>query len=315
MDLSPPDRDRGGPRPFTDAMVDFAAEVGESDRVAVVGGRTAWNVGGAVADDVRLVRAPAGIVDLDEAEMTVRVGAATTVADLAASLAAHDQEVALPRRPGGTVGGAVVVGHSDVRRRGRGPLRDALLEASVVTASGRLVRCGGPTVKNVSGYDLCRLLVGSLGTLALVGEVVLRTRPRPSAQRWFSGKLPSLARLAAGEPSAHLWDGTTSWLLFEGHPDDIDRTATSLAALGVEAIDEPPALPPHRWAIDPARLGDPSAMPNGAFVAEVGVGTVHADQAPPARQVPSGVRSLNQRMKQTFDPTGRLNPGRDVLLS
>ena len=73
-----------------------------------------------------------------------------------AALAEWGQLVALP--PGGTVGGALAVGRSDVTRLGRGPVRDALLQARVVSAEGHVVKAGGPTVKNVSGFDLCRLV-------------------------------------------------------------------------------------------------------------------------------------------------------------
>ena len=83
----------------------FAAEVGADDPVTVVGGRTQWDVGGAVAPSVRQVRAPAGIVEYEPAEMTVRCGAGTTVADVDAALAEHGQLVALPDWPGATVGG------------------------------------------------------------------------------------------------------------------------------------------------------------------------------------------------------------------
>ena len=92
--------------------------------------------------------------------------------------------MALP--PGGTVGGALAVGRCGIRRLGDGPVRDTLLQARYVSAAGEVVKAGGPTVKNVSGFDLCRLLVGSQGTLGFLGEVILRTRPRPAASQWFA---------------------------------------------------------------------------------------------------------------------------------
>src|SRR5207237_3236629 len=99
------------------------------------------------------------------------------------ALGEHGQCVALPPHEGATVGGVLAVGRSGLRRLRFGPVRDTLLEARYVSAEGRLVKAGGPTVKNVSGFDLCRLLVGSLGTLGLLGAVVLRCRPRPAASR------------------------------------------------------------------------------------------------------------------------------------
>ena len=155
------------------------------------------------------MRAPAGVVAFEPAEMTVRVRAGTTVADLDAALAEHGQTVALPAWPGATVGGVLAVGRSGVRRLGYGPVRDTVLEVRAVSASGAIVKAGGPTVKNVSGYDLARLVVGSLGTLAFIGEVVLRTRPIAATTRWLSASVDpfdALARLH--RPTALQWDGT-----------------------------------------------------------------------------------------------------------
>ena len=70
-----------------------------------------------------------------------------------------------------------------------------------VSAEGTVVKAGGPTVKNVSGFDLCRLLVGSLGTLGLIAEVVLRTRPLPAAERWLAGEADPFALLRAAAPA------------------------------------------------------------------------------------------------------------------
>jgi glycolate oxidase FAD binding subunit len=78
------------------------------------------------------------------------------------------------------------------------------------------------------------------------------------------------------------------------------------------AVDGLPALPPHRWSVDPAALVDVVAAMD-SFVAEVGVGVVHASTPQPARPVDPVVRRLNEQVKARFDPTGRLNPGRTVL--
>jgi FAD/FMN-containing dehydrogenase len=295
------------------ALEAFAAEVGPAEAGPVVaeGGRTQWSAGVVDAEALaaaRVVRAPAGVVAVEAADMTVRVRARTPVADVDAALAEVEQVVAVPDWPGATVGGVLAVGHSGLRRLGWGPVRDTVLEVRYVSAEGRLVAAGGPTVKNVSGFDLCRLLVGSLGTLGLVGEVVLRTRPRPATERWLAGEADPFALLRRlHRPASILWDGTTTWVLLDGHPADVGAQARLCE--GLAPVEGGPSLPPHRWSLRPSEL---RAL-EGEFVAEVGVGTVHRPDPQPARPVDPAVRSLHQRIKAQFDPTGRLAPGRDPL--
>lgn len=302
---------------MTDPVAAFAAEVGPpaAGPVVAVGGRTQWDAGGAIdpAAGAREVRAPAGIVAVHAADMTVRVRAGTTVADLDAALAEVGQCVALPAWPGATVGGILAVGHSGIRRLGWGPVRDTVLEVRYVSAEGAVVTAGGPTVKNVSGFDLCRLLVGSLGTLGLLAEVTLRTRPLPVTERWVTGEVdPFALAQTLARPASVLWDGTTTWVLLAGHPDDV---AADAADHGLVDASGPPPLPPHRWSLRPGDLrdlaaGDPAT---GGFVAQVGVGVVHAAVPPPRRSVDPAVAALHRRIKHLFDPTGRLSPGRDPL--
>ena len=240
----------------------FSAEVGDEGPVAVEGSRSRWSHGGDPAPGTRLVRAPEGIVDYQPEEMTVRVRVGTSVADLHAALAERGQRTALPDR-GGTVGGALAVGESDVRALGRGLIRTALLQIRYVSAEGRIVSGGGPTVKNVSGFDLPRLMVGSLGTLGLLAEAILRTNPLPSTSRWLAadGVDPLAVHERLIVPSAILWDGTTTWVELEGHEADVDAQQASLGDLGsfrtVDALEAdalPVPLPPHRWSLPPADL-------------------------------------------------------------
>jgi glycolate oxidase FAD binding subunit len=182
-------------------------------------------------------------------------------------------------------------------------VRDVLLEARYVSAEGRLVKAGGPTVKNVSGFDLCRLLVGSLGTIGLLGEVRLRVRPRPARSQWHAGEAdPFALRRALHRPTSILWDGTTTWVLLEGHPVDVDDQAR---LAGLAPVDGPPPVPTEgRRSL---RASELRAL-TGEFVAEVGVGIVHLPfpVVPPEPANPD----LHGRIKAAFDPTGRLNPGR-----
>ncbi len=308
-----------------EALTEFAAEVGAEGPVCVRGGGTRWHAGGTVAPGTREMRAPAGIVALEPAEMTVRVRAGTTVAELHEALADGGQRTALPERPGGTVGGALMVGESAITRLGLGPVRDALLQARYVCADGRVATGGAGTVKNVSGFDLPRLLVGSLGTIGLLGEALLRTLPIPESEGWH--------RLEAADPrevwrrcrtaTSILSGGAATWVLLSGYAADTTADRVILGELGeVTAAAGPPPLPPHRWSCTPAEAAafgsDNGAAPAGAagvgdFVAEIGVGVVHAEAPQPSRPTEPGVVALNRRIKERFDPTGRLNPGRDPL--
>lgn len=284
------------------SLDEFAAAVGVSGPVGIVGLGTR---GGAVPG-VRIVAAPSGIDWVQPDEMTVCCGAGTPVDELVEALRAHAQTVALPA--GGTVGGALAVGQSDHRRLGYGPVRDVLLQARYVSASGEVVKAGGPTVKNVSGFDLCRLLVGSRGALGFLGEVILRTRPLPECSQWFAAPCtdPAAAFPLLYRPVSVLWDGRRLWALLEGHPDDV---AAQAAGAGLAACDGPPPFPTGgRRSVPPSGL----ASLDGEFVAEVGVGVVHHASPWTTPASDPRVAALAGSLKAEFDPDGRLNPGVDV---
>ena len=284
---------------------EFADAVGDHDQVTI---RGSGSRGGPVAG-VPVVEAPSGIEWIQPDEMVVCCGAGTAVADLATAVGRHGQRVALP--DGGTVGGALAVGLSDVRRLGDGPARNTLLQARYVSSSGEIVKAGGPTVKNVSGFDVCRLLVGSYGTLGFLGEVILRTRPIPDASAWYSAPAaePFTIFAALHRPTSVLWDGSTVWALLEGHPLDL---AAQASGAGLVGCDGPPPIPTGRTSVAAAQI----AALSGSFVAEVGVGVVHGTDVvglPPRPTPEPAVAALTRRIKHEFDPAGRLNPGIDVL--
>ena len=281
----------------------FADEVGATGPVTITGLGTR---GGAVPG-LRTVRPPAGIEWIQADEMTMRCGAGTPVDDVDAALAEFGQCLAIP--PGGTIGGALSVGRSGIRRLGYGPVRDVLLQACYVSDGGQVVQAGGPTVKNVSGFDLCRLLVGARGTLGFLGDLIIRTRPRPQHSQWFTAEasdpFPTFAQLY--RPTSVLWNGSRLWALLEGHPDDVSAQA---AGCSLHACERPPELPSgSRRVVAPAAV----ASLTGTFVAEVGIGIVHhADPEPVGDRSESSVTKLARRIKNEFDPSGRLNPGVDL---
>ncbi len=292
-------------------LAEFATQVGDEGPVAVVGGRTRWELGEPLSPGARIIEAPRGIIAYQPAEMTVHVRAGTPVSDFHRELAEHRQHSALPER-GGTVGGALAVGENGINALGRGRIRDAALQIRYVSAEGRLVTGGGPTVKNVSGYNLPKLLVGSLGTLGLFGDVVLRTNPIPPAQVWLEGTDvdPWNVFDSLLNPSAVLWDGTSTWVHLEGHGSDVAEEVAGLNRHGsfVE-VEGPPSLPSHRRSLTPAQLRELSPDA-GPFVAEIGVGILHSTEAAATVDLAAGVAALGRRIKQQFDPSGRLNPGR-----
>jgi len=286
---------------------EFAAQVGADGPVTITGSGTR---GGGVPD-VRPVSAPAGIERVDAAEMVVECGAATPVGELLAALAEAGQTVSLPS--GGSVGGALAVGHSAVTRLGHGAMRDVLLQTRYVSAAGKLTKAGGPTVKNVSGFDLCRLFVGASGTLGFFGDVILRTRPLPRHSGWYTSRRdPSELLRDVYRPVALLWDGDVTHIRLDG--DDADLRA-AVERFALDEVEGPPQLPgPHRWSVAPSEAMAAAQSVGGSFVVELGVGVVH-HSGPAERDVPdAATRGLHDRIKQQFDPTGRLNPGVDPLV-
>ena len=123
------------------------------------------------------------VIDYPARDMTITVEAGIRISELAEILATEKQrlavDVALPRRA--TLGGVVAANASGPRRFGWGTIRDYVLGVSAVDASGRLYKAGGRVVKNVAGYDLCKMLVGSYGSLAIITQVTLKVRPIPES--------------------------------------------------------------------------------------------------------------------------------------
>jgi glycolate oxidase FAD binding subunit len=309
--------------------------------VRVVGAGTHAEVGGQV-DAATEVRAGTGIVRFEPADMTVRVRAGTPVRELADALAERRQECVLdPRSPDATVGGVVATGLSGLRRLRHGPLRDVVLEVRFATGDGRVVRGGGPTVKNVTGYDIPRLMVGSMGTLGVLLDVTLRTRPVEDVAVWCAtAECLDDVPVELFRPACVACDGAKTYVLLEGHAEDV---AAQRRAAGLRDSDPPElaeGLHLGRVSIAPGRLAalcdDLRSVPV-RWLAELGVGTVHVGADTPeelasaravaerlggwmlrergARELdPFGVALPNAaimaRIKAALDPDGRLNPGR-----
>ncbi len=149
------------------------------------GGGTKLFYGGVPRGDTLKTEALAGISSYEPTELVVTVQAGTSLAELEATLAEQQQGLAFePPRFGnrsGTVGGMVAAGLSGPSRATAGSLRDHLLGVTVLNGKAELLSFGGTVMKNVAGYDVSRLMAGSMGTLGLICEVSLKVLPLPQA--------------------------------------------------------------------------------------------------------------------------------------
>ena len=148
-----------------------------------VGGRTHIDRGNPTEPDAELWTTQLdGIVAYEPAEMLVVVEAGMRCGDLATALAEHDQEWPVDAPAEATVGGVIAAGASSFRRRRVGHVRDTVVEMTTVTGDGRTITSGARTVKNVSGFDVHRLMTGSIGTLGVIVQVALKIRPLSRAR-------------------------------------------------------------------------------------------------------------------------------------
>lgn len=146
-----------------------------------------------------------GIVDYKPDDLTVVVRSGTTLEALDETLREHGHTAVLPEiEPHRTVGGVVASGASGFRRLRYGPTRDRVIGATVVTGYGETVHAGGQLVKNVTGFDLPRLLTGSHGSLGFIVDVSLKLWPIPKGRRTIPVDDVAGARLEAYQPIAAL---------------------------------------------------------------------------------------------------------------
>jgi len=174
---------------------------GPKRALAPVGGRTALDFGGPLSKPALTIdmRRLERVVDFPARDMTVTVEAGIRIDRLAEVLKVEGQrlpiDVAQPSLA--TLGGAMTTNTSGPRRFGCGTFRDYVIGLTAVTADGRVFHSGGRVVKNVAGYDLCKLLVGSLGTLAVVTQLTLKLKPLPESSVLVWTSFDDLADLDA----------------------------------------------------------------------------------------------------------------------
>jgi glycolate oxidase FAD binding subunit len=267
------------------AVVTRAAAAGAA--ILPWGGGTAIAVGepspgsGIVLGMGRLAR----VVEHEPGDLTVTVEAGLTLGRLQESLRARGQWLSLdpPDAERATVGGLVAADAAGPRRHLYGTVRDLLIGLTIVTADGATVRAGGKVVKNVAGYDLPKLFIGSRGTLGLIVEATFKLRPLPDDERLLavrfdrlkdggaatrallgSDLIPSAVDLLDSTAATGLGLGSEPALVvgFDGLREQVDWQVAALAAMvGPLGGHDVTTLPPATWPRLATAVRDAFAAP------------------------------------------------------
>jgi len=238
--------------PQSDAISSLSEKIKESAAagrpLCIRGGGSKDFYGNAPRGEPLDTRAHAGVVSYEPTELVITARCGTSLLEIQDLLERQDQ--ILPFEPphfgaGATLGGCVAAGLSGPRRASAGAVRDAVLGARVVDGRGQLLSFGGQVMKNVAGYDVSRLLAGSLGTLGIIAEVSLKLLPRPAAERTLRFEMTQAQALEslnrwAGQPlplSASAWCGGRLALRLSGAESALRAAARKLGGEEVAAED------------------------------------------------------------------------------
>jgi glycolate oxidase FAD binding subunit len=190
------------------------------------GGGSKRFFGNAPRGEVLDTRIYAGITDYEPSELVLTARCGTPLAEVEQVLREKGQCLAFepPHFGAATFGGCIAAGLAGPRRVAAGALRDFVLGVKLVDGQARVLDFGGRVMKNVAGYDVSRLVAGSLGTLGLIAEASIKVLPVPRAERTLglemdeAGALEAINRLAA-EPlpiSASAWHAGTLYVRLSG---------------------------------------------------------------------------------------------------
>ncbi|HEX8782152.1 MAG TPA: glycolate oxidase subunit GlcE [Steroidobacteraceae bacterium] len=204
-----------------------AARAGVPLRLRGAGTKDFYGEG--LAGEVLDLRPWRGIVDYEPSELVITVRCGAPLSEVEAALAAHGQFLAFEPPAFGadpTLGGVIAAGLSGPRRMFAGAARDFVLGTRLLTAQGELLRFVGQVMKNVAGFDVSRLLCGSLGILGVITEVSLKVLPRPRLEETLCLELPAVEAVAvfnrwAGLPlplSGAAWSQGRAWVRLSGAP-------------------------------------------------------------------------------------------------
>lgn len=339
--------------PDTAAELRGAVRAANADRrrLLVIGGRRHVDKGNPVEVDAELWTTQLDrIVAYEPAEMVAVVEAGVRVGALRDELAEAGQEWSVDAPDDATVGGVIATAPSSPRRLKVGAVRDTVLETEVVTGDGRLVRSGARTVKQATGYQIHKLMTGSLGTLGVIVQAALKVRPLPEARRTlrFDGDLGLAETILAAVPAAAgvlvTPDGVE--LRLEGWREEVaeQHRAAEAVARPLQSEDDVPFPRARAWeerpvvveaAVPPSRMGEVALAAGDAWGALAGVGILWAGfetsddldglrlvaaasgGIAPAIRGPGGLGDaavpaphVHRRLKEAFDPNGVLAPGR-----
>jgi glycolate oxidase FAD binding subunit len=242
------------PRDAKDVEAAVQWALGEGKALELVGHGSKRAIGRPAQTDVTLdLSALTGITLYEPEELVLSAKAGTPLAEIEALTASNGQQLAFePMDYGpilgaeagrGTIGGALAVNLSGPRRIKVGAARDHFLGFTAVSGRGESFKSGGRVVKNVTGYDLCKLIAGSWGTLAAMTEVTIKTLPMPETEQTVLVRTPGVAKAieamtaAIGSScdvsgAAYLPAGVAAAIL----PNELAGAGDSLTALRLEGF-------------------------------------------------------------------------------
>ncbi len=231
-------------------LADFAARIRHAAEtntaLRIEGGGSKNFYGGPLHGEVLSTAAYCGVIAYEPTELVITARAGTPLAEIEAVLAERQQMLAFepPRfSPASTIGGVVAAGLSGPRRLQAGAVRDFVLGTKVIDGQGRVLTFGGQVMKNVAGYDVSRVMAGSLGTLGLIAEVSLKVLPVPVAEatlRFACDQAEGILRVNrwGGQPlpiSATAWHDGALLVRLSGAWAAVSAAQATLGGEGLES--------------------------------------------------------------------------------
>jgi len=210
------------------------------------GGSKDW-YGQRLEGEILDTRGYAGVNDYEPTELVITARCGTPLAEIEALLAERNQMLAFEPPhfgEGATLGGAIAAGLAGPRRAASGGVRDFVLGAKLLDGKGDVLTFGGQVMKNVAGYDVSRMLAGSLGTLGLLLEVSVKVLPKPFAETTLCLELSEVEAIRklnewGGQPlplSASCWHNGSLWLRLSGAQAAVDA---AVRLIGGETMPNP----------------------------------------------------------------------------